>query len=165
MQLLPYLKAERDQESIDIDRPVLHRLRAWRKQQSQERLAGGSEWLAEHSLAGDPQPNRVVFTYTNGRRVHPGTFPGWLRDVVEQAGLPWKESPRDAPHARLRLAEQRVALGEGVSSAGTLLHRGDRSVLRSHQRDSAAASETPVLHCRDTSCERSWWELGGSRGV
>jgi integrase len=47
--------------------------------------------MSEHTLSGEAQPNTFVFTYSDGRPVHPGTFPSWFRDLVEEAGLPWRK--------------------------------------------------------------------------
>lgn len=75
-QLTP--KSEAGWRTITLDAGLVKLLRAWRKQQLEDRLAWGEDWIE----------NGLVFTRENGAPLHPDTVTDTFERLAFAAGLP-----------------------------------------------------------------------------
>jgi len=90
-------KTAKGRRSLALDPATVAALRQHRARQAEERLAVGPRW----------QDSGLVFTWPDGRPVHPQRFSNWFEQLAQAAGLP-----------RIRLHDVRHSYASAALAAG-----------------------------------------------
>jgi len=95
-------KTAKGRRSLALDPATVAALRQHRTRQLEQRLAVGSRW----------QDSGLVFTWPDGRPIHPQRFSTWFKQHARAAGLP-----------RIRLHDMRHSYATAALAAGVLPSR------------------------------------------
>jgi integrase len=90
-------KTAKGRRSLALDPATVAALRQHRARQAEERLAVGPRW----------QDSGLVFTWPDGRPIHPQRFSTWFEQLARAAGLP-----------RIRLHDMRHSYATAALAAG-----------------------------------------------
>lgn len=83
----PLPKTKAGERTLALDPATVEALRAWRRAQLEERLAAGPAWREVVRDTAGRSRERVVFTWPDGRFVHPDRVYDWFKRHVTEAGL------------------------------------------------------------------------------
>lgn len=81
-------KSANSERALTLDPVTVAALRAWRKRQAEERLLAGPAWETRNIDWRGNYREDLVFTWPDGRMIHPDRWTDWFLELCQQTNLP-----------------------------------------------------------------------------